>query len=89
MTIRFDLAKNELLKRTRGVCFEDFLNCDEKDILEDVENINPKYKHQRMFIARIRGYVCMIPYVENGNELFLKTIIPSRKLNKKYGGKNE
>ncbi len=66
-TIRFDSAKNELLKRTRGVSFEDFINCDEKDILEDAENINPKYKHQRIFIARIKGYVYMIPYVENGD----------------------
>jgi len=76
--IKFDPAKNELLKQTRGLSFEDFINCDEKDIIEDAENSNPKYSHQRVFVARIKGYVCIIPYVENGDE---------RKLNKKYGGK--
>jgi hypothetical protein len=27
-----------------------------------------------------------VPYVENEAEIFLKTIIPSRRMNKKYNG---
>ena len=45
-----------------------------------------KYPHQFIFILELRGYICYVPFVENDDEIFLKTIIPSRKLNKEFKG---
>jgi len=45
-----------------------------------------KYPNQKIFILEIDGYICYVPYVENDTEIFLKTIIPSRKLNKTFKG---
>jgi len=39
-----------------------------------------------MFVIRIHDYVYLVPYVENQNEFFLKTIIPSRKFTRMYLG---
>lgn len=38
-----------------------------------------KYRHQKMLVARIRDYAYLVPYVESENEIFLKSIMPSRK----------
>ena len=47
-----------------------------------------KYSGQRMFIVNIENYAYLVPFVEDGEKIYLKTIIPSRKATKKYlGGK--
>ena len=47
-----------------------------------------KYPNQRMFIVNINEYAYLVPFVESQEEIFLKTVIPSRKATKKYiGGK--
>lgn len=43
-----------------------------------------QYPNQRMFVVRIRGYAYLVPFVETENEVFLKTIIPSRKATHQY-----
>lgn len=43
-----------------------------------------KYKGQKIFIINIDQYAYLVPFVENEQEIFLKTIIPSRKATKKY-----
>ena len=45
-----------------------------------------KYPNQKIFILELDGYICYVPFVENKTEIFLKTIIPSRKLNKEHKG---
>jgi len=86
--IRFDNEKNKLLKIERGVCFEDvILAIENGDLLDDIEHYNrEKYPYQDIFIIllRIKNYVYIVPYEENDDEIFLRTIIPSRKMNKKY-----
>lgn len=48
-----------------------------------------KYQNQFMFVIKFDNYIYLVPFVINRNEIFLKTIIPSRKATKKYiGGKN-
>lgn len=37
-----------------------------------------------MLVVRIRGYAYLVPFVETGNEVFLKTIIPSGKATRNY-----
>ena len=53
-----------------------------KDILDVLDNIN--YPNQKIFVLEIDNYVYLVPFVENEDEIFLKTIIPSRKFTKKY-----
>ncbi|OIO71416.1 MAG: hypothetical protein AUJ56_04235 [Zetaproteobacteria bacterium CG1_02_49_23] len=43
-----------------------------------------KYPNQKMFVVSIEGYAYLVPFIENESEIFLKTIIPSRKATKKY-----
>ena len=78
--------KNELLKSNRAICFEDIVFYMDKGFLVD-DVIHPnqeKYPEQRMLVVNIEEYIYLVPYVESENELFLKTIIPSRKATKKY-----
>jgi uncharacterized DUF497 family protein len=78
--------KNELLKSERQVSFEDIVFYIEKGFLLDVlEHPNQeKYKGQKIFAVQIDDYVYLVPFIENDHEIFLKTIIPSRKATKKY-----
>jgi hypothetical protein len=50
-----------------------------------------KYPNQRLLVVKIKEYAYLVPYVETDTEIFLKTIIPSRKATKKYlsGSKND
>jgi uncharacterized DUF497 family protein len=86
--VRYDYEKNELLKKDRGVSFEDVILAIENGyLLDDIEHPNKeRYPHQDIFIIfiLIKNYVYLVPYEENEKEIFLRTIIPSRKMNKKY-----
>lgn len=79
-------VKNELLKSERQVSFEDIVFYIEKGFLLDVleHPDQQKYKGQKIFVVQVDDYVYLIPFVENEHEIFLKTIIPSRKATKKY-----
>lgn len=75
--------KNKKLIKERGVSFEICLvKIESKDILDILNNIN--YPNQKIFVLEIEGYVYLVPFIENEDEIFLKTIIPSRKFTKKY-----
>jgi hypothetical protein len=83
---------NEKLRGEKGVSFEEAVLAIEQGQLLDIlghPNKN-KYKNQNIFVVKIYNYVWLIPFVENENEVFLKTIIPSRKATKQYlrGGDN-
>lgn len=48
-------------------------------MLDDIPNPVSSYAHQRMFVLEINNYAYVVPYVESEEEIFLKTIFPSRK----------
>lgn len=84
--------KNQLLKEKRGICFEDIIRCIKDGKLFSItEHSNPeKYPGQKIYVVECNNYVYLVPFVETKKEIFLKTIIPSRKATKHYlGGKNE
>ena len=85
-TFAWNNEKNRLLKSERQVCFEDVIISIEMGFLLDIlEHPNQdKYKGQKIFVVQIGDYVYLVPMLENETEIFLKTIIPSRKANKKY-----
>ena len=86
--IKWNEEKNQILKIQRGVRFEQVLD---KIISGEIagRQIHPnkkKYPDQQIFILELNSYFYYIPFVETENEIFLKTIIPSRKLTKQFGG---
>jgi len=83
---RWDNEKNEWLKKQRGVSFEQVvILLEREDVLEVVEHPNQeKYPGQRIAIVEINDYAYLVPYIQDGEEIFLKSIIPSRKATNKY-----
>ena len=81
-------GKNQQLMEERGVSFEDVVFSVMNDgLLDDIRHPNSaKYPEQRMFVVRIGDYAYLVPYVESGESIFLKTIIPSRRATKRYFG---
>ena len=78
--------KNEQLKKIRGISFEEVLVVIEQgQVLDIVEPKNRiKYPGQKIFIIYLHGYVYVVPFVEDKEKIFLKTIFPSRQATKKY-----
>jgi uncharacterized DUF497 family protein len=84
--ISWNPEKNEWLKETRGVSFGQVA-----DILEQNEEVDvidhpnqKKYPGQEIYIIKINDYIYLVPAIETDTEIFLKTVIPSRKATAKY-----
>jgi hypothetical protein len=85
-TIRWNESKNEWLKQTRGITFEEIvirLSSDELLDIIDHPDLN-RYPGQKVFVVQVGDRVVLVPFVEDEETVFLKTIIPSRKMKKKY-----
>ena len=78
--------KNEKLKQEREISFEEIvIAIEEGKILDIIENPKKdKYASQQVFVIEIDNYAYLVPFVEDEEKAFLKTIIPSRKATKKY-----
>jgi uncharacterized DUF497 family protein len=85
----WDQAKNERLKAERGISFEEIVfHIESGGLLDILEHPNrDRYGNQRIFVVRREDYVFLVPFVENDSAVFLKTVIPSRKMTKQYLGK--
>lgn len=80
--------KNEVLKKQRGISFEEIVfhieSGDEVDIYAHPNQ--EQYPNQKISVVLVDGYAYLVPYVESETEIFLETIIPSRKATRKYIG---
>lgn len=88
--VEWDNEKNDLLKRTRNICFEDIeqIIIDE-ELIDVVPHFNlGKFPNQKILIVKLNDYIHYVPFVLRDNVFFLKTIVPSRKLNKIYNIKD-
>ena len=86
--VRWDDEKNERLNRERGVCFEQIVVLlEQNSLLDIVDHPNQeKYPGQKTAIAEIDGYAYLVAYDQRGDEIELKSIIPSRKATHRYLG---
>jgi uncharacterized DUF497 family protein len=84
--ITWDPKKNEHLKKQRGVSFDEVLfHVSAGDVLEIFEHPNQeRYPGQKIYAIALEEYVYLVPFVESDDEIFLKTIIPSRKATKHF-----
>ncbi len=86
--LNWNSEKNEVLKQKRGISFEEIAFMIESGQIIGIEE-NPGYLNQKMYILEIDNYAIIVPFVENEDEIFLKTAFPSRKFTKLYGLKGE
>jgi len=82
----WNAEKDDRLRSERGISFEEVVfHIERGDLLDVVEHPKQeRYQGQRMFVVSIENYAYLVPFVETEKEVFLKTIIPSRKATKKY-----
>lgn len=85
---RFNREKDLFLRQERGIGFEEMiLPIKEGKIITIIPNPNQdKYPNQKMYVLEFKNYIYVVPFVRTGNEIFLKTCYPSRKLSKQYLG---
>lgn len=86
--ISWNSEKNTILKKERGVSFEDVVfHMMAGDILDTVDHPNQeRYPGQKIHTVAIEDYVYLVPFIESDEEVFLKTVVPSRKATKIYRG---
>jgi uncharacterized DUF497 family protein len=82
--LNWDPDKNKILKRERGISFEEIAYLIESGQIIGIEE-NPGHPNQKMYVLEIDGYAIIVPYVEKNNEIILKTAFPSRKYTKNIG----
>jgi hypothetical protein len=84
----WNLQKNERFKTEIGVSYEDVIfSIQHNGLLDILEHPKKnKFPNQRIFIVNVNDYAFLVPFVEDEDIIFLKTIIPSRKMTKKLLG---
>jgi uncharacterized DUF497 family protein len=87
--IKWDKEKNKKLIRERKISFEEVADIIlEKKYLDILEN--PARENQKIFIIKMQNYTYVVPVIIDSNDnIILKTIFPSRKFHKIYGGTDE
>ena len=84
----FDHQTNRKLIELRGISFEEVIAILENEgPIDIIKHPNcEKYSHQRMYVVELNNYIYLVPFIDGKNEIFLKTIYPSRKAVKQYFG---
>ncbi|MFA5271949.1 MAG: toxin [Candidatus Omnitrophota bacterium] len=67
------------MKQTRGASFEDIIY---SELI--VVKGHPKRINQDIMLFKFKGYIWIVPYVEEKDYIFLKTLYPSRKYSRFY-----
>jgi uncharacterized DUF497 family protein len=88
---RWNAEKNETLASERGISFEGIVVAIESGGLLDVmaHPNQSKYPRQRVLVVSCDNYVYLVPFVEEEDYFFLKTVIPSRKATRDYLNQGE
>jgi uncharacterized DUF497 family protein len=78
--------KNQCLVQERGISFERivFEISLGNEITVLMHPNQHKYPGQMISVVEVDGYVYLVPFVETESEIFLKTIIPSRKATRHF-----
>jgi hypothetical protein len=81
--------KNRMLVQDRGISFERivFEISMGNEVAVVMHPNQDKYPGQMISVVEVDDYVYLIPFVETESEIFLKTIIPSRKATRQFRSK--
>lgn len=84
--IDWNTDKNEMLKLERGISFEDVISAiSDGGLIKIINHPNSvKYPIQKVMIINIDDYAYVVPFVESGDKIFLKTVYPSHNATKLY-----
>ena len=80
----WDEEKNQKLFKEGGVSFQAIVSGIEQGMIIATVAGKGKFIHQKQYLVVINDYVYIVPFVEEEQRIFLKTIIPSRKMTKRY-----
>lgn len=91
MKYEWNPNKNEWLKRERNISFEQIVfHLLQGDVWRIADHPDQdKYPNQKIYFIIVNDYIYLVPFVQRENEIFLKTIIPSRKATKNYRKEKE
>lgn len=79
----WDQQKNQKLIKERGISFEAIvLQIEAGHVLAIVPG-KGKFRRQKQYVLEFNNYIYVVPFVEESEHVFLKTIIPSRRLTKR------
>jgi len=73
--LNWDSSKNEILKGSRGISFEEIAILIGSNGILGIE-VNSGRANQKIYILNIDNYAVVVPFVETDNEIFLKTAFP-------------
>ncbi len=85
MVFNWNNDKNYILKKNRGISFEDVvIAIENNDVLDVLDNPSKQYKDQIVIVIEFENYAYAVPTVNKESEYFFKTIFPSRKYTNIY-----
>lgn len=86
MKYDWDSKKNERLKKERGISFEQIIfHLSQGDLWKIADHPDQeKYPGQKIYFVLVDDYVYLVPYRREENQIFLITIIPSRKVTRDF-----
>ena len=89
-TYNWNAQKNQQLVEEQGISFEKIVfeisMGNELDVVMHPNQV--KYPGQMISLVAVDDYVYLVPFVETESEIFLKTIIPSRKATRQLRSKS-
>ena len=82
----YNKEKNDFLRKNRGIDFKEVIKAlNDKRLVDVIDNPNiEKYPNQRIFLVNIWKHIFAVPFIEEEDYIFLKTIYPSQKYTRKY-----
>lgn len=82
--------KNKILQKNRNITFDEIIQAISDGYgVSDVPHWNKeRYPNQRVMTVMVNGYAYLVSYVRDGENYFLKIIIPSRKATMNIKGIN-
>ena len=82
----WDDAKNEWLRRNRGLSFDDVVyHLEHGGLLADIPHPNQaRHPDQRLYVVQIEDYAYLVPFYRDGDVESLRTVYPSRKYTRAY-----
>ena len=88
---RWSPEKNDVLEAERGISFESVVVAIESGGLLDIlaHPNQAKYPQQRILVVAADSYVYLVPFLDDKDCYFIKTIIPSRKATRDYLNQGE